>query len=175
MNLDPPDQFDPSEALSLFAEPAQRTLWPERSDVLLLADHLPSHRELCRVILHDRQVHRPARSSVITHAGAGLSSSSRPTCSWIDVSPTRVKLWTASADDADALRNRYLVHDGDASDAKAWEGLLKEIGRVEGFGVAMHHADTLATHVDRMARGADRGARTRGGFDAPVLTLDTWD
>ena len=79
---------------------------------------------------------------------------------WVDVSPTRVKLWTASADDADGLRNRYLVHDGDASDAKSWESLLIEIGHVEKFGVYINHADTLRNMWTRMAHRAR--SRTRG-------------
>ena len=141
MNLDPPKAFDPTEALSLFAEPtSERYGLSDR--VLFYAQHLPSHRELCRVI---------ASSLIRPHPeayGAGRLRHHASRCwiefiikahvFWIDVSATRVRLWTALADDADGVRNRYLVHDGDASDAKAWEGLLD--GDRQSRGVRGRHA-----------------------------------
>jgi hypothetical protein len=78
----------------------------------------------------------------LTPAGCFVEFIVREHVFWIDTH-ARVKLWTASADDADGARNRYLVHDKDASDPKAWEGLLKTIGRVEKFGVLINHADRL--------------------------------
>jgi hypothetical protein len=54
----------------------------------------------------------------------------------------RLQLWAYPADDVDG-RGQYLVHDGDASDPKVWEGLLVSIGRVEKFGVYINHADRL--------------------------------
>ena len=71
----------------------------------------------------------------------------------------RVQLWTYSADDTSS---QYLVHDGDVGDAKVWEGLLKEIGRVEKFGVLIPHADKLRQMwsswlVEQQRRRDDRG------------------
>ena len=78
-------------------------------------------------------------------------------------------MWASMADEPDS-DDRYLVHDGDACDPKAWEGLLIEIGRVERFEVLIHHADKLRRLWSELLVGASAGT-TRGGGDAPVLTL----
>ena len=74
------------------------------------------------------------------------------------------------ADEPDGDGGRWLVYDGDAFNAEAWEGLLKEIGRVEGFGVAMNHADTLRRMWTEWLVEKKRGDDERG-FWMPVLTL----
>ena len=140
MNVDPPIEFDPGEALSLFAEPgSERYGLSDRAFfyAIVTCRAVESFAEPAFSI--DRVFGPPG----LTPAGCWIEFIVREHVFWIDVSQTRVKLWTASADDADGVRNRYLVHDGDASDPKAWEGLLASIGRVEKFGVFIQHADRL--------------------------------
>ena len=157
MNLDPPAEFDPGEALALFAEPEQ-----ERYGL--------SDRTFFYLIVTCKAIDAFAEPSFtidsvfgppgLTPAGCFVEFIVRQAF-WLDVSPERVKLWTSSADDAEA-RSRYLVHDGDASDPKSWDGLLQTIGRVEKFGVIVNHADRLRQMwtqclAERKRRDDERG------------------
>jgi hypothetical protein len=134
-----PTEFDPSEELTRLGDPDQ-----ERYGL--------SDRVFFYLIMTCRAVESFAAPAFTIDAVFGPPGLTPAGCwvefiikqaFWIDVSQTRVKLWTASADDADGVRNRYLVHDGDSSDPKAWDGLLVSIGRVEKFGVFINHADRL--------------------------------
>jgi hypothetical protein len=58
--------------------------------------------------------------------------------------------------------DRYLVHDGDASDPKAWDGLLQAIGRVERFNVHIPHADKLRHMWSEWLVVQERLRRERG-------------
>ena len=111
MNIDPPAPFDPAEALSLIAEPEQEL-------------YGLSQRVWFYTIQTCRAVENFAESSFmidkvfgppgLTPSGCFIEFVIKSHVFFIDVSPTRVKLWTSKADDADALRNKYLVHDGEA-------------------------------------------------------------
>jgi hypothetical protein len=79
----------------------------------------------------------------LTPSGAWVEFVIKSHVFWIDAGLERARLWTALADDSDAIHHRYLVWDRAADDPKAWEGLLVEIGRVEEFGVYVNLADTL--------------------------------
>ena len=138
MNLDPPIEFDPSEELAHFHDPEQELYGlPERVYFYLI--------ETCHAIeafaTPSFTIDSVFGPPGLTPAGCFVEFIVREHVFWVDTH-ARVKLWTAS-DDADAVRNRYLVHDGDASDPKAWESLLQAIGRVEKFGVLINHADKL--------------------------------
>ena len=158
MNIDPPREFDPSEALALFAEPgSERYGLSDRTFFYLLVSCKAIEAFAAPVFTIDSVFGPPG----LTPAGCWVEFIIRQAF-WIDVSQARVKLWTASADDADGIRSRYLVHDGDASDPKAWESLLKTIGRVEKFGVFINHADRLRLMwtqwlAEQQRRRDDRG------------------
>ena len=119
---------------------ANATALSDRS-LLLYHRHLPGHRSPSP---NRRSASRPSSGPLTTFlAGCWIEFIIKTHAFWIDISPARVKLLTASADDADGARTRYPVHDGDASDSKAWDGLLQAIGRIEKFNVLVHHADQL--------------------------------
>lgn len=166
MNLYPPVPFDPSEALSLFAEPT--------SERFGLSDRVWFYAiNTCRAIesfaessftIDHVHIQKPTGQvgSVITPARCWIEFIIKAHAFWIDVSPTRVKLWTALADDADGANNRYMVHDGDSFNAESWQALLVEIGRVEGFGVAINHADRLRQIFTQWLIEKKRGDDERG-------------
>ena len=159
MNIDPPIPFDPSEALSLFAEPEQ--------------EHYGlSDRVWFYVINSCRAVENFAESSFMidkvfappgfTPSGCFIEFVIKAHVFFIDVSPTRVQLWAAKADDSDAIHHRYLVWNRAVDDPKSWEGLLVEIGRVEQFGVCVNLADTLRLMwsqwlIEKKRRDDERG------------------
>ena len=138
MNMDPPREFDPGEALALFAEPdSERYGLSDRAFFYLLVTckAIDAFAEPAFTI---EAVLNPKDNAVI---GCFVEFIVKQAF-WIDVSPERVKLWTASADDAE-VRSRYLVHDGASDNPAAWESFLQAIGRVEKFGVIVNHADRL--------------------------------
>jgi hypothetical protein len=157
MNIDPPIDFDPDEELARFGDSDQKLYGlPERIYFYLI--------ETCRSVAVfagpaftiDSVFGPPG----LTPAGAFVEFVAYQAF-WIDVSPTRVKIWTSSGDDADA-RNRYLIHDGDVCDPKAWEGALNAICRVEKVGFLTFHADRMrqrwsAWLVEQKRRGDERG------------------
>jgi hypothetical protein len=157
MNLDPPAEFGPSEELAHFGDPEHKLYGlPERVYFYLV--------QTCRAVESFAEPSFTIDSVFgppgLTPAGAYVEFIVRQAF-WIDVSPARVKLWTSSADDPDG-RSRYLVYDGDASNPKAWESLLKTIGRVEKFGVLINHADRLRQmwsewRIEQQRRDDERG------------------
>ena len=158
MNLDPPTEFDPSEALALFAEPgSERYGLSDRSFFYLVVSCKAIESFSTPVFSIDSVFGPPG----LTPAGCFVEFIVRKHVFWIDTH-ARVKLWTASADDADGVRNRYLVHDGDASDPKAWDGLLQAIGRVEKFGVFINHADRLRVGWTQWLAEQQRRSDERG-------------
>jgi hypothetical protein len=159
MNIDPPVPFDPSEALSLFAEPEQ-----ERYG---LSDRIWFYTiNTCRAVENFAEssftIDKVFGPPGLTPSGCWVEFVIKSHVFWVDVSPTRVKLWASLADDPEVLRNRYLVHDGEADNPAVWESLLKTIGRVEQFGVFMNHADTLRRMwsewlIEKQRRDDERG------------------
>ena len=140
MNMDPPAPFDPSEALALFAEPG--------SEHYGLSDRIWFYTiNTCRAVENFSEssfmIDKVFAPPGFTPCGCFIEFIIKSHVFLTDVSPTRVQLWTALADDSDAIHHRYLVWDRVADDPKSWEGLLVEIGHVEKFGVFMNHADTL--------------------------------
>ena len=159
MNLDPPAEFDPGEALALFAEPGSERYGLSDWTFFYLVVTCKAVEAFSEPAFTIDAVFGPPG---FTPAGAFVAFVIREHVFFIDTHTLRVKLWTASADDADGLRNKYLVFDGDSSDPKAWEGLLKEIGRVEKFGVFVNHADRLRLMwtqwlAERQRRDDERG------------------
>ena len=158
MNVDPPRQLDPTEALSLFGDPEHELYGlPERVwfYAVMTARAVESFSEPAFTI--DR-VHGPA----FTPAGAFIAFIIKAHVFFVDVSSTRVKLWTASADDADGVRTRYLVYDGASDNPESWESLLVEIGHCEKFGVYVPLADKLRVAwtqflAERQRRSDERG------------------
>ena len=159
MNPDPPAEFDPSEELTHFARPRARTLRPARADSSSTCRDLPGHRGLRRASIH---------ASIPSSARRGLPRRllgrvhRPPARFWIDTrTRSAVKLWTASADDADGLRNRYLVHDGDASDPKAWEGLLNDDRQSREVRGLYQPRRSTAPHVDASGSSSRSAGTTR--------------
>jgi hypothetical protein len=138
MNLDPPAEFDPSEELTHFADPEHELFsLPQRVYFYLVAT-CKAIGDFAEPVFTIEAVLSPKDNAVI---GCAVKFIIRSRAFLIDTG-TRVRLWAASADEPDG-DDRYLVYDGDASDPKTWEGLLKTIGRVEKFGVFINHADRL--------------------------------
>jgi hypothetical protein len=134
MNLDSP--FDPGEALSCFPDCELYGL-PQRVYFYLLMT--------CRAIEAFAEpsfsVERCFGPPGLTPAGCFVEFIIRQAF-WIDVH-ANVKLWTSSADDAEARSSRYLVYDGASDNPGSWEGLLREVGCIEKFYVIGAHADAL--------------------------------
>jgi hypothetical protein len=137
MNLDPPAEFNPSAELTRLGDTEAYGLSTRVWFYLL---------QTCRAVesfsAPSFTIDRVFAAPGFTPAGCWVEFIVRKHVFWVDTH-ARAKLWTALADDADGARNRYLVYDGDASDPKAWDGLLQEIGRVEKFGILIPHADKL--------------------------------
>ena len=138
MNLEPAAEFDPSEELAHFHDPEQKLFGLSERVYFYLIVTCKAVEAFAEPSFTIDSVFGPPG---LTPAGCWVEFIVRQAF-FIDVSRERVKLWTSSADDPEA-RSRYLVYDGDASDPKAWESLLKTIGRVEKFGVLINHADRL--------------------------------
>ena len=139
MNMDPPREFDPGEELTHFHDPEHELFGlPERVYFYLV---VTAHavEAFSAPVFTIEAVLDPKNHAVV---GCAVKFVIRTRAFLIDTGP-RVRLWAASADEPENGNDRYLVHEGDASDPKAWDGLLKEIGRVEKFGVFINHADRL--------------------------------
>jgi hypothetical protein len=158
MNLDPPAEFDPSEELTHFADPGHELFGLNERIYFYLIVTCKAIDAFAEPSFTIDSVFGPPG---LTPAGCFVEFIVRKHVFWVDTH-TRVKLWTASADDADGARNRYLVHEGDASDPKAWEGLLKAIGRVEKFGVLINHADRLRLMWSEWLVEQERRRKERG-------------
>ena len=159
MNLEPAAEFDPSEELAHFHDPEQKLFGLSERVYFYLIVTCKAIESFAEPSFTIDAVFGPPK---LTPTGCFVEFVVREHVFWIDVSHERAKLWAALADDADGIRNRYLVHDGAADNPAAWEGLLQAIGRVEKFGVIVNHADRLRQMwsgwlVEQKRRGDERG------------------
>ena len=158
MNVDPPREWDPSEELGCFGNDEHDLYGLSEQTFFWLTMTCRAVESFAEPQFSLDRVHGPA----FTPAGAFVAFIIKTNTFFIDVSTTHVKLFTASADDADAIRTRYLVYDGAADDPAAWESLLVQIGRCEKFHVFVPHADKLRMMwtqflAERQRRSDERG------------------
>ena len=156
MNLQPVE-FDPSEELSRFGDDEHQLFSLSERVFFYLTETAHAIEAFSTPVFTIEPVLNPKNHAVI---GAAVKFIIRSRAFLIDTGP-RVRLWASSPDEPES-DDRYLVFDGDASDPKAWDGLLKEIGRVEHFHVFIPHADKLRQMwtqflAERQRRDDERG------------------
>jgi hypothetical protein len=140
VNVDPPRELDPSEELTRLGDPEHELFGLSQRVFFYLIKTCYTIQSFSELAFSIEPIFAPPG---LTPSGAWVEFVIKSHVFWIDAGLERVRLWTASADDSDAIRHRYLVWDRAADDPKAWEGLLVEIGHVEEFGVYINLADTL--------------------------------
>jgi hypothetical protein len=159
MNIEPASEFDPAEQLACFSDPEHERYSLDTRIYFYLIQTCRAAESFAAPVFAIEAVLDPKNHAVvgcvvrfIIHRHAFL----------IDTG-AKVRLWAASADEPDESRSRYLTYDGDASDPKSWENLLKSIGRVEGFAVFVPHADKLR-HTWTEWLAAQQRRRDERGF-----------
>jgi hypothetical protein len=135
-----PVEFDPREEFYRFGDPAQELFGLSQRVFFYLIKTCYTIQSFSEPAFTIEPIFGPTPSGA---SGGWVEFVIKSHVFWVDAGLERARLWTALADDSDAIHHRYLVWDRAADDPKAWEGLLVEIGRVEEFGVYVNLADTL--------------------------------
>ena len=163
MSLEYAGEFDPATELTLFAEPGrERYGLPERTFFYLVVTCKAIESFSESSFLPGSLFKSGAASAAeLTPVGAFVEFVIHQAFSIHVTFDERMQLWAYPADKADT-HDQYLIYDGAAGDPAAWEGLLKEIGRVEKFGVFINHADRLRLMwtqwlAEQKRRGDERG------------------
>jgi hypothetical protein len=158
MNMEP-IEFDPSTEISNFGDAGHELYGLRERRYFYLARTCSIIESFGKLAFAIEPIFCPPG---LTPSGAWVEFVVKSRVFWIDAGLERVRLWTAGADDSDAIHHRYLVWNGDADNPQSWQGLLVEIGRVEGFAVCINLADTLrhewsTWRLERQRRDDERG------------------
>jgi hypothetical protein len=155
MNLEPPREFDPGEALGGFDTECESYGLSRKAYLFAILT--------CRAV---EGFATPSFTIDLVYAGKLQPSGCfiefviKTTAFGLDVGLEKMRLWMSLADEGEGARR--LCHVGQGEDPEAWQSLLATIGRIEHFRVLINHAATLRRMwsewlLEQKRRGDERG------------------